>query len=250
VSSSFANTERDIDILSFVARVDLATGDQIMRFTGGSAKNVATRIRLLFWHAFLNRPEHQRTHIAVFSDLGNTPLIYALGPAGKQLLAQRGILPKRARGKFPLLPHTVATTEIILSCAIASRADGAPRLVDHADLLPFMPEATRALEHPFRFRVMHQHDFKPISLSVDPDRLISPEYADAHRHNFCVESDLGTETIASRHKGKIRLAAKSSYARKLAGYFHGWNEGRHRAQWGWQGFRVLTITPSEARSPA
>ena len=244
---AFELTQRDIDILSFVARVDLATGDQIIRFTGGSEKNVATRIRLLFWHQFLNRPEHQRTHIAVFSDLGNTPLIYSIGPAGKQLLAQRGILHKRSRGKFPLLSHTVATTEFILSCAVASRAEGVPRLIDHADLLPFMPEATRALEHPFRFRVTHQQDFKPISLSVDPDRLISLEYADHHRYNFCIESDLGNETIASRHKGKIRLAAKSTFARKLAGYFHGWSADRHRVQWGWQGFRVLTITPSVPR---
>jgi len=242
----FEITERDVDILAFVARVRFATTDQIIRFTAGSEKNVGTRIRLLFWHAFLDRCDHQSALVALFNQVGNTASIYQLGTAGKKLLAQRGILPMKSRARSPLIPHSVATTEFILAVALASRADGAPKLVDHGDLLLAMPEATRALEHPFRFRVPHQDNFKPISLNADPDRLMSLVYSDQHRHNYCVELDMGTETVARRRNGEIVLG-KSTIGRKQAAYFWGWSQGRHRSQWGWQGFRVLTITPSERR---
>ena len=242
----FEITERDIDVLAFIARVKFATADQIIRFTGGSEKNVGTRIRLLFWHQFLNRHEHQRALIALFNQTGNTGSIYELGPQGKKLLAQRGIQPLKSRAKSPLVPHTIATTEALLSFALASRRDGAPRLIDHGDLLPAMPEATRSTAHPFRFKLVYREDLKTISLNVDPDRLLALLYPDNHQHNFCLEVDMGTETIATRRNGRIVLA-KSTFARKQAGYFFGWSEGRHTSQWGWPGFRVLTIAPSAVR---
>lgn len=241
-------TPRDEDMMSFVARTGLATSDQIARFVGGSEKNLGERLKLLFWHQYLNRPEQQRTHLALFPDLGNVPLIYALGSAGKKHLAMRGLhTRKQSRAKAPLLAHNIATAETVLAFALASRADGAPRLLDDADLLPLMPEATRMLQDPFRFRVTVRDRAKDITLNVVPDRLLSLVYADNHRHNFCLEVDLGTMTIAARRNGHIHLTGKSTFARKHAGFFNGWNEGKHRTQWGWQGFRVLTVAPSEAR---
>ncbi len=44
-----------------------------------------------------------------------------------------------------------------------------------------------------------------------------------------------------------RRMAKSSIARKLMTYRAAWEAGRHRHQWGMQGFRVATITSSESR---
>jgi hypothetical protein len=44
-----------------------------------------------------------------------------------------------------------------------------------------------------------------------------------------------------------RLSGKSSFGRKIRAYFAAWQDERHRDQWGFQGFRVLTITPSETR---
>jgi hypothetical protein len=43
------------------------------------------------------------------------------------------------------------------------------------------------------------------------------------------------------------LSGKSSFARKLNAYFAAWEQECHREHWGFQGFRVLTVTPSESR---
>jgi hypothetical protein len=81
-----------------------------------------------------------------------------------------------------------------------------------------------------------------VALNAIPDRLISVVLSDHRRYNFCLEVDRATMSLAAR-----RLSGKSSYARKIRAYFAAWEQDRHRAQWGFQGFRVLTITPSEAR---
>ena len=44
-----------------------------------------------------------------------------------------------------------------------------------------------------------------------------------------------------------QLVGKSSFRRKLLGYYQLWREGLHTSQWGFKAFRVLTVTPSEKR---
>ncbi len=44
-----------------------------------------------------------------------------------------------------------------------------------------------------------------------------------------------------------QLVGKSSFRRKLLGYYQLWKEGLHTSQWGFKAFRVLTVTPSEKR---
>ena len=62
------------------------------------------------------------------------------------------------------------------------------------------------------------------------------------RLNFALELDRGTMDIKSR-----QLVGKSSFRRKLLGYYQLWKEGLHTKQWGFKAFRVLTVTPSEKR---
>src|SRR5262249_14365233 len=95
---------------------------------------------------------------------------------------------------------------------------------------------------PFRLRVTVQYEGRSVALNVIPDRLISLVLPDNRRHNACVEQDRATMSIAAR-----RLSGKSSFGRKIRAYFAAWQDERHRDQWGFQGFRVLTITSSEAR---
>ena len=50
-----------------------------------------------------------------------------------------------------------------------------------------------------------------------------------------------------RHPCHQALWIRSSYRRKLIGYFEAWKQGRHSAAVGLQAFRVLTVTTSEKR---
>jgi hypothetical protein len=77
---------------------------------------------------------------------------------------------------------------------------------------------------------------------VVPDRLFSVAYPDNLRHNFALELDRATADLRSK-----TLVGKSSFRRKLIGYFHAWRAHRHTETWGFQSFRVLTITPSAWR---
>jgi hypothetical protein len=77
---------------------------------------------------------------------------------------------------------------------------------------------------------------------VVPDRLFSFSYPNGTRHNFALELDRGTMDVKAK-----RIAGKSSFRRKLLGYFHAWREHKHTEVWGFQSFRVLTITTSDKR---
>ena len=75
-----------------------------------------------------------------------------------------------------------------------------------------------------------------------PDRVVSLVYDDRTQHNFCVEIDRGHMPVKSKS-----LAGRTNYRRKLATYYHAHVQDCHKTQWGFQGFRILTIAPSEAR---
>ena len=116
-------------------------------------------------------------------------------------------------------------------CTSSARvASAALRLLDHFDLLPYFPAATRELVDPFRLRVTVQHEGKPVALNAIPDRLVSLVLPDNRRHNFCIEIDRATMSVAAR-----RLSGKSSFGRKIRAYYAAWQQDRHRDQWGLPG---------------
>ena len=248
----FRITERDIAILRAVARFRFLTSEQIARLIGGSAPAISVRLKLLFYHAYLDRPRHQHAQLAMFFDEGNHPLVYGLARQGARVLAELGLAVdakidwtlKNARATSNFLAHTIETAEAMIAIDRGCRAQDGLRLIDHHDLLPYMPEKTRRLRDPFRCRVeVRVKDMSaPLTIGVVPDRLFSFAYDNGTRHNFALELDRGTMDIAAK-----KLAGKSSFRRKLLGYFHAWRERRHTEAWGFQSFRVLTITPSEKR---
>ena len=73
--------------------------------------------------------------------------------------------------------------------------------------------------------------------------MFSLAFENRTRLNFALELDRGTMDIKSR-----QLVGKSSFRRKLLGYYQLWKEGLHTNQWGFNAFRVLTVTPSESAS--
>jgi hypothetical protein len=132
----------------------------------------------------------------------------------------------------------------MIAFQLACTGQGAPRLIDQHELLPYLPEETRAARDPFRcpvsVRIKDQRT--PITIGVAPDRLFSLAFDDHTRANFALELDRGTMDVKAR-----RLVGKSSFRRKLIGYWNLWQEGRHTERWGFKSFRVLTITPSPKR---
>lgn len=248
---AFRITVRDKIILSIIARYRFLTSHQIARVAGGSPQKILRRLQLLFYHAYIDRPEQQHSHLAAFFDEGNRPLVYGLSRKGAQLLSELGMdidprldwTTKNARATAPFLAHTIEVAETMLAFQSACSPVGSLQLIDHHDLLPFMPQATQALADPFCIRVSLMHERKDITIGVIPDRLLAIAFpANRTRLNFALELDRGTMDVKSK-----RLVGKSSFRRKQIGYFNLWKQNLHTSAWAFQGFRVLTITPSEKR---
>jgi hypothetical protein len=222
----------------------------IIRLIGGSPQQILRRLQHLFHHGYLDRPISQVAQLAHAFDFGNRPFVYGLGRVGAQVLAEAGIplkerldwTTKNARATAQFLAHTLETAETMIGFELACRAEGAPALIDHHDLLPYLPEETREEDAPFHARVALKTAREALTIGVVPDRVFSLAFHDRTRLNFALELDRGTMDIKSR-----QLVGKSSFRRKLLGYYQLWREGLHTSQWGFKAFRVLTVTPSEKR---
>jgi hypothetical protein len=245
---------RDLEILRTVARFGNADADQIHGQVGGSKRNVCNRLRLLFDHGFLTRPALQHVVLHAFHSLGNQPLVYGLGQRGARLLAEHGerINDKadytlRSARVVPLqLAHTIEVTGLVMLFDAACRSAGL-RLVDHQQLLDYLPAPTLASGNPLScvLTVNVPHLRQPLDLTVIPDRIMSVVYPDDTRHSYAIEVDRGSMSVGT---SRSRLIGKSTYRKKLIGYFHLWKQGLHEQRWGFKsGFRVLTVTTSETR---
>jgi hypothetical protein len=251
---SFRITPRVFEILARVAQFRFLTSEQIARLDGGSHQKVLRLLQLCFYHGLLDRPANQHALLASFFDEGNRPLVYAISRKGAKVLAEVGIavdadlqwVSKNRTATIPFLAHTIEVAETVMQFAFASRDLGATHLIDHHDLVPAMPPATQALHDPFRLRVKHRTpDYKEVSINVVPDRLFALDNTERRvRWYFALELDRGT---MSNGTASTKLHGKSSYRRKLIGYFEAWKQGRHTAQWGCKSFRLLTVTTSEKR---
>lgn len=246
----FRLTDRDRLIISAVGRYRFMTSEQVVRLLTlldptTSSQQVLRRLQFLFYHCFLDRPRHQHLQLSSFAHL-----VYGLGREGARAIADSAphINPnlewsaKNARATTPHILHTLETTEAMLHVERACRERGDVRLLDHHDLLSYFPAATRELADPFRLRISVQHEGRPVALNAIPDRLVSIVLPDSRRHNVCLEIDRATMSVAAR-----RLSGKSSFGRKVRAYFAAWQQDRHKEQWGFQGFRILTVTPTESR---
>ena len=246
----FQLTARDVAILHAVARYRFLSSTLIIRLIGGSSQQILRRLQLLFHHGYLDRPISQIAQLAHAFDFGNRPFVYGLGRVGAQVLAQAGIplrekldwTMKNSRATAQFLAHTIETAETMIGFELACRTEGAPALIDHHDLLPYLPAETREEDAPFHARVTLKTARDALTIGVIPDRVFSLVFADCTRLNFALELDRGTMDIKSR-----QLVGKSSFRRKLMGYYEFWREGLHTTQWGFKAFRVLTVTPSEKR---
>jgi hypothetical protein len=240
---------RDLHIISAVANYRFLTSAQIAALDGGSRVQVLRRLKALWAHGFLDRPRYQHAYLAAWSDEGNRPLAYGLGTRGAKLLKEHGLAvsdkldwrAKNARATAQFLAHTLETASAMLRFAASAEAAGL-RLIQQDELLPFMPEKTRTLQNPFRIRltISLSGKPKPFAIGVCPDRIFSIAHGETRR-NYALELDRGTESINAKSLNK------SSYRRKVLGYFQLWKTGLHTAQWAMKSFRVLVIAPSEKR---
>ncbi len=243
-------TERDLDILRAVYRYRFLNSDHIKRLIPGSAKNIANRLKALFEHAYLDRPECQYDFYRPGG--GSSLAVYALADKGAKLLAGRDVLSfgpnvswaqkNRAAGR-PFLEHTLGIADFAVALTIDVAARNDVDMLDGDALLARLPEATRNETKPFRFSVPVTFRSQKLTIGIEPDYAVSLGFPTLRRRaNFLVEIDRATMPI---ERSDLK---QSSMLRKFLAYGAFRRQKLHTKVFAWTNFRVLVVTSNEDRA--
>ena len=245
---AFQLTDRDVEIVRQVAQHRFLRSTHISRLLDASHKKICERLTSLYHAGYLDRPRAQLEYNVQGG--GSAPLIYALGNHGAQLLTARDhhesanvdwTRKNRTTGRQFIL-HTLAIADVRIALTIACRSHIGIELRHPAQLLPMLPEQTRAARNPWGLRVRVQHNGGMQEIGLLPDYVFALILPDGRRRPFVVECDRGTMPV------ERATLYQTSMLRKFIVYEAARQQGLHTSRYGWMNFRVLTITASKDRA--
>ena len=246
----FQLTDRDIDILRIVARYRFLHSGHIRRLIAGSQKNLANRLKALFEHAYLDRPECQYDFYRPGG--GSSLAVYALSDKGARVLSHYDGLASGPRVSWaaknrkvgrPFLEHTLAISDFAVGLSVAVAASPVVDLIDGTELVARLPAPARDATKPFRLSVPVVFQSKRQTIGVEPDHVFSLGFPEAGRRaNFLVEIDRATMPV---ERSDI---TQSSIMRKFLAYGAMWRSKLHTTSFGWRNFRVLVVTSNGERA--
>jgi DNA-binding Lrp family transcriptional regulator len=238
-------TERDHEIIRLVDRHRFLRSRQIIALIGESSQQLLRRLQLLYQHGYLERPKAQ---IDYYHQGGSRHIVYGLGNKGGAVMRREfGFAPRTlswgeknrdVRRKF--LEHAVLVSDVMVALELACRKTKRIRLLTEDELLS--QGNAKGECKPFQWKVKANGGPQ---LGVIPDRVFALEFlnqsGESDRAYFFLEADRGTMPVTRRH------LSQTSFFRKLMAYEATWSQSIHRAKFGINCFRVLTITTSTAR---
>jgi hypothetical protein len=213
-------------------------------------KHVASRLLELFQAGYLERPIVQLQLRVKDGRVapGSVPMVYCVTKEGLDLIGseRRGRLgpgkqswvSKVNEGGRVFMEHTLAVADVSIGVDLAMRQAPEFERLSEEQLMSGMKSERKASVSPFGFNVK----YKSTKLSAVCDLAFAIGHiAERKRWNFLVEVDMG-------HMPVERAGlSKSSILRKLVAYSKAFEDGQHREEFDWRGFRVLVLTTSEAR---
>lgn len=245
----FRVTKRDFAVIEAVYRYRLLNSEHVTAFVQGSAQVIRRRLQLLYHARYLDRP---RVQVAEFHrTLKPEPMVYALGNKGADLLAEYFDLPRRRidwtaknrkiRGTF--FRHTLMVAGILVAFEVSCRRHGNVRLIPWEEILAKKcPPETRKRKRPESWRVRMPGRGEH---GITPDAIFGLHYLDrpeGRNHSyFFLEADRGTMPV------KRRTLAQTAIFKKLLLYHATAVKKIHTRRFGFQAFRVLTVTASPDR---
>lgn len=247
-------TPRDLDIIRHVARHRFLNSRQIKELVGKSPR-IVRRLELLFRCGYLDRP---RAQLIYYSKAGSEPLVYALARKGAQILAEtdrdsseayRWTLKNKRVGQVHV-QHTIEAADILVKLASATKATKHMRLVTQDELLAEAPQSTGELTQPFKISADVEWGKRHHRLSVIPDEVFALEFTDGgdvERSYFFLELDRETMPVMRKANSLDKHDRQTSILSKLLTYHRAWRARTHTERFGWENFRVLTVTTSEKR---
>jgi hypothetical protein len=231
--------ERDREIIRHVHRHRFLRSSDITALVGGSRQQVLRRLQLLYHHRYLERP---RCQLDYYYQGGSQKMVYGLGEKGVALLTAEGIavVPVRQVEKDRSvcrvqLEHSLLVAEIMVAIELSCRKNGIKVTVGDQIVCS-------GAKPVFRWKVEIDGSTK---LGILPDRVFAIDFTgndgDANRAFFFLEADRGTMPVIRKD-----FALTSMY-RKFLAYEATWSQDIHRTRFGFNRFRVLTVTTSAER---
>lgn len=218
------------------------TSEHIAALAGGSKQGVLRRLQLLYHAGYLDRPREQ---IKPYSQ-GSTAMIYGLGNKGIDLLVNDfGVkkskvdwTSKNREVKTVFLEHTLQIANFMVCLRLACQARNGVQLLEPK------PDQAEAFSWKVKLSPEIQGKKRDLAFSLIPDRAFAlgfPNNGAEKRAYFFLEVDRSTMPVVRTN------LYKTSFFKKMLGYWHSWQQGLFEKNFGFKNARVLTITKSEAR---
>jgi hypothetical protein len=241
-------TPRDLALLSNLARLRLASGEQLAALDGGSEQNVSRSLLALWEHDYVERLLGQVDRRLLYK--GSFPIIYGLTRPGAWLLRQHGYdvrrrllyeTDKQRRAGWRFIQHRVGITDFMVRLELACRERTDLRLIERKDVVDNSPKTNR--DRRVRLVAKVRLDTTFVKLSVDPDEMFGLNFGQARDQSFfMLELDRGEMPVV-RHKSKDQ----TYFAKKMMIYHEANRIGEHVRELGIPNFRVATVTTSPER---
>ena len=222
---AFMLQPRDRDIIRLVSDHRVISSDDIALLIGGSPQGILRRLQRLYHHNYLDRPRSQR-------QLGNVPMIYALGQEGAELIAREtGKKPvadwaeKNRQIRTHYLEHALMISRFQVALRHAAASTGTVRLER------WLPDGA------IRDAVWVEHRDRRERIPIAPDAffMLGVGGENPGRIYAVLEADRGTMTVGR-------------FTTKLRGCFAYWRSGQAQEHLGMRNFLVVTVTSSSERA--
>jgi len=241
-------TERDLRLLSNLARLRLASGEQLAALDGGSAQNVARALLALWENDYVERLLGQLETRVLYK--GSFPLIYGLTRPGAWLLGKHGYdvrrrllyeTDKQRQAGWRFIEHRVDITEFMVQLELACRARSGVALIERTEIVGQAEKSHR--DRRVRLFAKVRIDGEQLKLSADPDEIFGLRSTTTQRESFFfLERDRGEMPVQ-----RFKDTQQTYFAKKMLIYYSAFKAGEHEREFGIPNFRVLTVTTTKDR---
>jgi len=244
---AFRVTDDDVAIVRQLARRRFLRSTHIAALVGRSLDRTNDRLLRLFHAGYVDRP---RAQLDRFPSAGSSHFVYALADRGARLLIEcDGIefanvewsRKNRLAGR-PFIEHQLEIMDFYVGLECATRARTDVQLIHPDEMVATFPDQRSAARNPFTLRATLSHRGVMHEIGLVPDLVFGLRLADGSRRHFMVEIDRGTMPVV-----RADIFRQTSFEEKMRGYLTAHAAKQHERQFGWNTFRVLTITTDERR---
>jgi hypothetical protein len=176
-------------------------------------------------------------------------MVYALADRGARLLIERDGVTfanvewsrKNREAGRPFIEHQIEIVNFSVALQRGARERPDAVLMAASEMNAASPQSAPRAQASFPLRAKLSQRGVTREIGIVPDLVFGLRLADGRRRNFMVEIDRGTMPIV---RSDIE---QTSFARKMRVYLTAHAAKQHEHQFGWDNFRVVTITTNRLR---